>query len=574
MTPDRAERRSRAWLLIVVLLTSVVFGWTHAGPADAGQPAASIDLAKTVGTDPEVCATDDQITVGAGTEVVYCYEVTNTGLTTLTQHDLVDSELGGILTDFPFVLVPGASAFLTQAGGVLADDTTNVATWTASDPQTQASASATASATVEVEPPTISLAKTVGTDPDVCATQDEISVGAGTEVVYCYEVTNTGLNTLTRHDLVDSELGDLLTDFPFVLVPGASAFLTQAGGAIDTTTTNNATWTARDPELGLAATATDSATVNVVVPAISLDKTVGTDPDVCATQDEITVGPGTEVVYCYEVTNTGLVTLNRHDLVDSELGSLLNDFPFTLVPGASAFLTQAGGAIDTTTTNTATWTARDPELGLSATATDSATVNVPVAGLSLIKTVGTDASACATDDQITVQVGTEVTYCYTATNTGDATLTVHDLVDSELGDLLTDLSFDLGPSASTFVTASATIDADTTNTATWTATDPELGLTAAASAAATVETTPLPTTTTTTSTPSTTTTVAPTTVAPTSTGPPPGDVASNVAARGTSTLPVTGRDATTVAWLGLVLVVLGVAALGVASRRPWSRTPR
>jgi hypothetical protein len=94
-------------------------------------------------------------------------------------------------------------------------------------------------------------------------------------------------------------------------------------------------------------------------PEITLTKTVGTDSAVCATTDVITVTAGTEVTYCYEVENIGDVTLNVHDLVDSELGTILNDFAFTLAPSATVFLTQTTTLL-TATVNTATWTAFNP----------------------------------------------------------------------------------------------------------------------------------------------------------------------------------------------------------------------
>lgn len=115
---------------------------------------------------------------------------------------------------------------------------------------------------------TIELTKTVGTDPAICAPTDVITVTAGTDVTYCYEVTNTGIVTLTQHDLVDSELGTLLDDFPFSLSPGASVFLTQTAN-LTTTTVNTAIWTAVNPS-DFAFDA-DSATVNVPLPAIAVN---------------------------------------------------------------------------------------------------------------------------------------------------------------------------------------------------------------------------------------------------------------------------------------------------------------
>ena len=43
---------------------------------------------------------------------------------------------------------------------------------------------------------------------------------------------------------------------------------------------------------------------------------------------------GTTCTYCYEVTNTGDVTLNLHDLDDSQLGTIFNSFAYSLTPGA------------------------------------------------------------------------------------------------------------------------------------------------------------------------------------------------------------------------------------------------
>ena len=92
------------------------------------------------------------------------------------------------------------------------------------------------------------------------------------------------------------------------------------------------------------------------VPEISLNKTVGTDSATCAGTDTVTVPVGSEVTYCFEVTNTGLVTTSLHTLVDDQLGTVLNNYAYALAPGASAFLT-ATTAVYAPITNTATWSA-------------------------------------------------------------------------------------------------------------------------------------------------------------------------------------------------------------------------
>jgi hypothetical protein len=207
--------------------------------------------------------------------------------------------------------------------------------------------------------PAIQLVKTVGTDPAKCAETGSITlpVGGGT-VFYCYQVTNTGDITPSRHTLVDDQLGPILTDFVYSLAPGASVFLTQSA-AITTSIVNTAIWTAYNPGPIDVAVATDSAEVLVTEPApsIVLTKTVGTDPTTCAPASTLKLpAGGGDVTYCYEVTNSGNIALSRHSLVDDQLGGILTAFAFNLVPGASAFLTQTA-TVTGTTMNTATWTA-------------------------------------------------------------------------------------------------------------------------------------------------------------------------------------------------------------------------
>jgi hypothetical protein len=135
----------------------------------------------------------------------------------------------------------------------------------------------------EPQVPSIAMTKTVGLDPGVCATTDAITVPAGyggTDVYYCYTVTNTGDLTLTLHDLVDSNLGPILDGLSYALGPGESVDTVSAGlvfsATITETTTNDATWTACNPtpqEGGQSCingtdvvTATDSATVTQGAP--------------------------------------------------------------------------------------------------------------------------------------------------------------------------------------------------------------------------------------------------------------------------------------------------------------------
>ncbi len=113
---------------------------------------------------------------------------------------------------------------------------------------------------------------------------------------------------------------------------------------------------------------------------IVITKTVGMDAGVCATTNDITVAAGTAVYYCYEVANTGNLTLNLHDLADSELGPIFSGFNYALTPGSSVDTVAAGltisATIDATTVNTALWTAYNVGPIDVVTATATATVTV------------------------------------------------------------------------------------------------------------------------------------------------------------------------------------------------------
>lgn len=223
-SPRTRNRRDAAWILLVGLLVSLfaVTGAQAAGAekappgcadgssgqtltlpsgasetlctaaADEGgaatNAASSISLAKTVGTDENTCANTDTLAVASGTEVFYCYTVTNTGAVTVSVHDLEDDKLGTLLNDFAYVLSPGASKFVTASATITAD-TVNVATWTASDGVDSSSSVDSATVTIAEDlpdaPSTVSATASEGA-ADV--TWDVPASDGGSPIV-SYEVT-------------------------------------------------------------------------------------------------------------------------------------------------------------------------------------------------------------------------------------------------------------------------------------------------------------------------------------------------------------------------------------------------
>lgn len=251
----------------------------------ATPPSISLDKTVMIDTGSDVCGTDTALTVGVGTMVRYCYTVTNIGLTPLTEHTLIDDQLGNVLTDFALVLDPGASTSVTGTA-MITSTVTNTATWTAQNNSLEIyDIEATDNLTVTATPSTITLDKTVMVDNgnDECGTADALAVEAGTTVRYCYTVTNTGLTPLTEHSLVDDRLGTLLSGFVLTLDPGASTSVTETAVVTDAVT-NVATWTAENNSLEVyGITATDDLTVTITVPTTTTTTTTTVAPTTTTT---------------------------------------------------------------------------------------------------------------------------------------------------------------------------------------------------------------------------------------------------------------------------------------------------
>lgn len=106
--------------------------------------------------------------------------------------------------------------------------------------------------------------------------------------------------------------------------------------------------------------------------------------------------------------------------------------------------------------------------------------------LSVTVMVDSGEESCGSATEIQVDEGTVVRWCYSLTNTGDSTLTHHDLQSTVFGPILTGQVLTLVPDASTSVTVVQEITADTVDQATWTASNPQGGVTVSDSASATV----------------------------------------------------------------------------------------
>jgi uncharacterized repeat protein (TIGR01451 family) len=183
----------------------------------------------------------------------------------------------------------------------------------------------------------------------------------GQVVNYTYRITNTGPMTLTDLVATDDKLG-LIPLGTTTLEPGATINVNQGGyrvtsndlpGPLVNTVTVNAV-----PLVGSSITVNDSAAVGLLDGSLLLFKTLGIEgiQPACTDIKERTVPVSTTVLYCYTVQNRGEQTYAHHSLVDSDLGTILENVPHTLPPGA-AYSVLMTKTLATNVTNTATWTA-------------------------------------------------------------------------------------------------------------------------------------------------------------------------------------------------------------------------
>ncbi|WP_151199600.1 DUF11 domain-containing protein [Cryobacterium sp. LW097] len=379
---------------------------------------ASIDLEKT-GT------LADGATGTAGDIVDYEFTVTNTGTVALTDVTLADPKPGlssiefGIWPGAPGVLEPTqsvtatASYTLTEAD-VTAGEVSNTATTSGIPPAgTAVTDEAPALVTLPELTPGISLEKT--------------GVLAGDTIAYSFTATNTGNVTLTAVSIVDELEG--VSEISYgawpaasgVLAPGQSVTATASYGITQAdrdagTVANTATTTGTPPSGPPVSDEDDFEQPLAGAPALNLVKTG--------------VLAGDTIAYSFTATNTGSVTLSSVTIADELEG--LSEISYgkwpaatgVLAPGqsvtatASYAITQAdrdAGTVDNTATTTGTPPSGPP-------VSDEDDFDQPLDGtpaLNLVKTGVLD--------------GNTIAYSFTATNTGDVTLTAVSIADELKG---------------------------------------------------------------------------------------------------------------------------------------------
>ena len=318
-----------------------------------------------------------------------------------------------------------------------ASDFTNVADVTGDDPN-GVPVEDSDDAAVDVINPAIVIEKT----------PDSQQARAGDTVTFTITVENTGDVTLTDVAVADAVAPSCNATFA-LMVPGAieTYDCTMTAGAVDFT--NTASVTGDDPN-GDPVSDDDSADVDVINPAITIDKT----------PDSQQARAGDTVTFLIIVENTGDVDLANVEVSDAA-APLCDNTIGALAAGASTSYdcTMTAGAVDFT--NTASVTGDDPN-GDPVSDDDSADVDVINPAIAIEKT----------PDSQQARAGDTVTFTITVTNTGDvdlANVTVTDAVAPACGNVIGALSVNESVGYDCTMTAGA---ADFTNIAGVTGDDP------------------------------------------------------------------------------------------------------
>jgi uncharacterized repeat protein (TIGR01451 family)/LPXTG-motif cell wall-anchored protein len=599
-------RTSRRTPAVAVAFVIAIATAAIAIPVVASAAALSIDLSKTVYTGHDGgagCPGFDGISAPAGSDVTYCFAVTNTGTEELAEAALSDAMLGVSDSDMtlvsgdPLLLAPGASvvwAYETTITG----DLVNIATAGAFPTDGNGNPSYSRgpvvdddTASVEVEdvtpPPTadIEIEKTIYAGHDSgagCPGTESVTVATGAAITYCFVVTNTGEAHLADVVVDDTTLGitdadmTLLSGDPALLAPGDSiTWYYQTTAGQDLTNVAATTGTPSDenggplPDVPPPSDEDDaSVEVEVVTPPtadIEIQKTVygGHDSGVlCPGLEEYINSANSPVTYCFVVTNTGeahladvVVDDTTLDITDADM-TLLSGDPALLAPGDSITWYYETTIVDDELVNVAVTTGTPADENGTVlpdvpppTDEDDAKVAIQdvfgqelVPGIRIVKTVyvGHDSGAgCPGESSVFDDYGADITYCFTVTNTGNTYLADVVVDDTTLGITDADMTLASGSPALVAPGASVVWYSETTL-------DRDLVNTAATTGTPSDEEgNELPA------------------------APPRDEDSATVAQEQVlpQELPATGFSAGALAWFGSALLALGLALLGATGRR-------
>ncbi|MFC4224493.1 DUF11 domain-containing protein [Lysinibacter cavernae] len=395
-------------------------------------------------------------TVASGAGVSYRFVVTNTGLSTLTNVQVTDPQIGEYCTLPTFTLAPGASRTLTctWSTGWGIGDHVNTAGVVATTPS-GATLTDSNTAQVRVPQPKLGLLKTTnGADASLPGDADVPTLTEFENVTWTYLITNEGQEPVRNVTLGDDVELDAVfactlgsTGRAFTL--GASGGTIPVGDSVTCTTSADAVSTENaamypDGVYKNTGRVTGQGTISragassidpshylgrALAPSIEVEKRTNGELATAAA-DAVLIGLGEDVTWTYVVTNTGDTPLVDLRLLDDVEGAVT--CPVTsLLPGASTTCTleATDGAVRDDYENTATVSgqpaddAGDPISGESRVDDQDVSHYFGAESeISLSKFTQEQAVSDPTSSGPFVENGVDVTWTYVVTNSGNTTL--------------------------------------------------------------------------------------------------------------------------------------------------------
>ena len=366
---------------------------------------------------------DGSADVSVGDTLTYTITATNNGATNLTNVTVIDdliTRTGG--TAPCAVVAPGATCTLVGTYRVTAADVTAgeiVNEATADSVQTPPS---TDDVTVPVLTPELSIDKPAPANADEDGSGD---VSVGDTLTYTITATNTGAATLTAVIVTDDLITPTGGTTPCTTVaPGGACTLIGIYVVVAADVTAGEILNEATADSDQTAPVTDTVTVPVLAPELSVDKSAPTNADEDGSGD---VSVGDTLTYTITATNTGAATLTDVVVTDDLITPTGGTNPCTTVaPGGTCTLigTHRVTSADVTTGEIVNVATADSDQ--TPPVTDSVTTPLPSPRLAIDKPAPTNADEDGSGD---VSVGDTLTYTITATNTGSATLTNVTVVD-------------------------------------------------------------------------------------------------------------------------------------------------
>ncbi|MEU7021489.1 hypothetical protein ABZ990_12625 [Streptomyces sp. NPDC046203] len=402
--------------------------------------------------------------LGVGSQVPYDFVVTNSGTTPINDLVVTDPKVSPVVcptTDLAVgQTITCSGTYTVTAADVAAGAILNTAIASGTSDGEPVESPPSSERVPLQRPPGIEIEKNV-------ETPGPYSVGQ--TVTYRYTVRNTGGTELTGVTVHDDKVTGITCESTTLAPaeePGDSTsctgtyVITSADGT-EGSVTNTATATGSSDGTTITSPETE-VTLPIGQPHITIAKSV------------TSTGPyqlGSRVDYSYTVTNTGTTNLTNVQVLDDHVTSV-TCAATTLAPGASTTctgsytITQAdidqcreSGEPDCVITNVAQAGGADPQGEEIVSDPDQASV-----GISLPEPhITVDKRVTSTGPY---QVGSEVTYGYTVTNTGNVQLTNVQVSDDKAASITCEATT-LAPGASTECTGTHTItqaDADACGT--------------------------------------------------------------------------------------------------------------